>query len=459
MSLLTTYADYEIPLLLILFELPDGQGSSNDVLHHFWERFRVFIPPEYTVKLKSRNDLKWENVVRWVRNSLVKRGLMDAPAYGIWRITDAGRAHLAQANDSAPPPMAPVREAGPVPSSDRTYTLLIRGQSITFTAGHVLEIARREIARGLPPAALNFHSWVVEVDGQQVGVKWLFGLATGMSHAEFKLSQARRAFEHLGLAVHRFEDATASEVRDVISEDQQGELSKLAFIEQVHAALDGLLISAGLTATLKTPWDQLVQVHFAAFSGCHYEIWVHARTIEVGLHFQTSRKLNYTRLEVFQPHQEALSSNLGEQVRVEKWGENAARVFYELPKALLRPDLATDYAARLHRLIMVTLPILREAFAGKMDHPRIEARIEPSTRAHAIIDTQIATIRDFLNGRAGRPSDERLCDWVHLCYEFELYCEGRDLFALVDPTQVNSWYYERARRLAKVCAMKVAGHA
>ena len=319
--------------------------------------------------------------------------------------------------------------------------------------------ARRAIVQGLPPAAHNFQSWVVEVDGQQVGVKWLFGLATGMSHADFKLNQARRAFEHLGLAVHRIEDTTANEVAEAISEDHPGELSKLEFIEKVRVVLDGLLVGAGLTATLKTPWDQLVQVHFAAFSGCHYEIWVHAHTIEVGLHFQTSRKLNYARLEWFHPHREALSKTLGEQVRAEKWGENAARVFYELPRPALSTTVAAEFAGRLMGLIHGTLPILREAFAGKVERPRIEARIETPTRAHIIIDTQIATVRDFLNGRAGRPSDERLCDWVHLCYEYELYREGRDLFALVDPSQVNPWYYERAKRLAKVCAMKVAGHA
>ena len=457
MNTFRNYADYEIPLLQILSDLPDGQGTAQEVRDRFGERFDDRIPVEHQVYLENAHVTKWRNIVAWVRSGLVVRGLMDAPKYGTWRITDAGRAYLAQANGSASPPVAPLREAGPPLSSDRAHTLLIGGQSITFTAGHVLEIARREIARGLPPAARNFHSWVVEVDGQQVGVKWLFGLATGMSHADFKLGQARRTFEHLGLAVHRFEDATASEVADTISEDQQEELSKPAFIEQVRAALDGLLVSAELTATLKTPWDQLIQVNFAAFSGCHYVVWVHTRTIEVGLHFQTSRKLNYARLEWFYPHREALSRALDEEVRAEKWGENAARVFYELPRPPLSATVAAEFAGRLIALIQGTLPILREAFVSRTERPRIEAHVEAPTRVHAIVE--IATLRNFLTGRSGRPSDERLCDWVHFCYEFELYREGRDLFALVDPTQVNPWYYERAKRLAKVCAMKVAGHA
>ena len=150
---------------------------------------------------------------------------------------------------------------------------------------------------------------------------------------------------------------------------------------------------------------------------------------------------------------------MGEQVRIEKWGKDVHASSTRCPSRPLTLALATEHARRLTGLITETLPILREAFAGKVERPRIEARIETPTRAHIIIDTQIATVRDFLNGRAGRPSDERLCDWVHLCYEYELYREGRDLFALVDPAQVNSWYYERAKRLAKVCAMKVAGHA
>ena len=85
--------------------------------------------------------------------------------------------------------------------------------------------------------------------------------------------------------------------------------------------------------------------------------------------------------------------------------------------------------------------------------------METPASNHAVRGVQIAAVRDFLNGRSGRPSDERLCDWVHLCYEFELYREGQELFALVDPMQVNPWYYDRAKRLAKVCAMKVAGQA
>lgn len=113
----------------------------------------------------------------------------------------------------------------------------------------------------------------------------------------------------------------------------------------------------------------------------------------------------------------------------------------------------------LKELIQATLPILRQAPVLQPKQPRADARPGAPSELHAIADALVGGICDFLNGRAARPSDERLCDWINLCYEFGLYREGRELFALVDPSQVNPWYYERTRRLAKVCALKVTGQA
>ncbi|HPL29166.1 MAG TPA: hypothetical protein PLG21_14040, partial [Anaerolineae bacterium] len=69
---------------------------------------------------------------------------------------------------------------------------------------------------------------------------------------------------------------------------------------------------------------------------------------------------------------------------------------------------------------------------------------------------EVRSVRDFLAGRAARPSDERLCDMVQFCYTFGLYSEARDLFPLVDQTLVNVWLYERIRRLAMVSEPKAS---
>ena len=72
----------------------------------------------------------------------------------------------------------------------------------------------------------------------------------------------------------------------------------------------------------------------------------------------------------------------------------------------------------------------------------------------AAMRREVSAIRDFLHGHAERPSDERLCDMVQFCYTLDLYHEGCDLFALVDRTRVNSWHYERTRKLARICELK-----
>jgi hypothetical protein len=316
MNTFRNYADYEIPLLQVLADLPGGQGTAQDVRDRFGEQFDDRIPVEHQVYLENAHVTKWRNIVAWVRSGLVGRGLMDAPKYGIWRITDAGRAYLVQAANTRPPTIPSAPAALPtVEETEQPLVFTIKKRAVTLTARHVLDVGRRELARGLPPAAQDFRSWVAEVDGQPIGLKWLFGITTGLSHAEFTTNGAQRIFQKLGISVR-----------------------------------------------------------------------------------QTTRGTEEERL-------------------------------------------------------------LRAASANRPERPRNETRAVASPGAHAIIDSQIAAMRDFLNGRAGRPSDERLCDWVHLCYEFELYREGQELFDLVDPTQVNPWYYERAKRLAKVCAMKVAGHA
>ncbi|CAG0973154.1 hypothetical protein ANRL3_01630 [Anaerolineae bacterium] len=73
-----------------------------------------------------------------------------------------------------------------------------------------------------------------------------------------------------------------------------------------------------------------------------------------------------------------------------------------------------------------------------------------------ILEAQVAEIRVFLAGRTdNRPSDDKLCEWIHFCYTFELHAEARDLYPLIDPSQVNTWYFERTKKLAKICAMRV----
>jgi len=72
-----------------------------------------------------------------------------------------------------------------------------------------------------------------------------------------------------------------------------------------------------------------------------------------------------------------------------------------------------------------------------------------------ILAREITNIQAYLDGHSSlQPSAEKLCDWVNFCYTFEMYSDGGDLFALISPNEVNTWYYERTKRLAKLCELK-----
>lgn len=106
------------------------------------------------------------------------------------------------------------------------------------------------------------------------------------------------------------------------------------------------------------------------------------------------------------------------------------------------------------------LPIIRgdrpDSSSGNQKRiHRTQATHTVSQQQIILFERQVAEIRGFLNGVSlRRPSDEQLCDWVHFCYSFEMYSEGSELFALVSSGDVNPWYLERTRKLARICAVK-----
>jgi len=71
-----------------------------------------------------------------------------------------------------------------------------------------------------------------------------------------------------------------------------------------------------------------------------------------------------------------------------------------------------------------------------------------------LLENRIEAIQKILVGLDPTPSDDVLCDWVHFCYDFGLFSEGQLLFSLVTAEQVNPWYYERTKKLARLCSMR-----
>jgi DNA-binding PadR family transcriptional regulator len=51
---------------------------------------------EFKIYEDGKGRPKWENVVRWARNDLVKEKKLDGSQRGIWKLTEAGREELAE---------------------------------------------------------------------------------------------------------------------------------------------------------------------------------------------------------------------------------------------------------------------------------------------------------------------------------------------------------------------------
>ena len=85
----------------------------------------------------------------------------------------------------------------------------------------------------------------------------------------------------------------------------------------------------------------------------------------------------------------------------------------------------------------------------------VNNEIFPELSPHVILDNEVNGIQLFLNGQSPiSPQGEKLCDWIFFCYTFGMYRQGKDLFALIDSEEVNPWYYERTRKIARLCELR-----
>jgi hypothetical protein len=101
-------------------------------------------------------------------------------------------------------------------------------------------------------------------------------------------------------------------------------------------------------------------------------------------------------------------------------------------------------------------PELRPKREHESVREKTKARPKKASAAHDLLDREIYSIQAFLSGRNEQPpTSEKICDWVTMCYSLELYSEGAELFGFVDPLEVNEWYYERTKKIARSCALRM----
>ena len=99
-------------------------------------------------------------------------------------------------------------------------------------------------------------------------------------------------------------------------------------------------------------------------------------------------------------------------------------------------------------------PVIKES-SNKPHANRRNGEGKNSESTHLLLDQEIVSIHGFLSGKSEQqPTNEKICDWVNLCYLIGLNTEGTELFNYVDASEVNEWYYERTKKIAKVCEKK-----
>lgn len=90
---------------------------------------------------------------------------------------------------------------------------------------------------------------------------------------------------------------------------------------------------------------------------------------------------------------------------------------------------------------------------------KIKKKVKSSrtSSAHEMLDQELHAIRAYLNGTSEKPPmSEKICDWITLCYTLGLYSEGQELFNSVVSDEVNEWYYERTKKMARLCMLHLS---
>jgi hypothetical protein len=227
-------------------------------------------------------------------------------------------------------------------------------------------------------------------------------------------------------------------------------------ISSLQISLQSILSNTTYSFELRS---NLFQIRLTAFSGCHYEMWLRRDSHQLAIHFESSEERSQARLQAFEPHVEALSESLKMPVYAENFGSRGwTQVCIKKPVQQLTMDLAHQYTELFLAFVVNTYTTLQMIYANELNHHRKPvAREKPAvaTPMHEILDLEVETIRSYLYGRNSlQPSDEKICDWVNFCYTFGMYIEGRELFGLVSRDEVNLWYFERTKKIAKACEQK-----
>lgn len=147
----------------------------------------------------------------------------------------------------------------------------------------------------------------------------------------------------------------------VISNQKRGRMRTQAFLDEVATRAEQELPDE-LRASEQKIYRNLLKIHYGV-PKIHYEVWVRGKKdlIEIGLHFEADRELNFALLEHFSERFIRIRAQLGDGVEPEDWTRSWARVHETVSYESLDEDLAGEIGGKLGRMITVLQPILEAA--------------------------------------------------------------------------------------------------
>jgi hypothetical protein len=131
---------------------------------------------------------------------------------------------------------------------------------------------------------------------------------------------------------------------------------------------------------------------------------------------------------------------------IKKNGTNSRFAKIGKDQYVLRDQLAT--------LALTNIQPVDNKRQRNRDGARKNSKPHTTSSVYDFLDREIRLIQAFLSGTGEQSlTSEKICDWVTLCYSLGLYLEGAELFSWVDATEVNEWYYERTKKMARLCTL------
>lgn len=494
--MLKSRSDYTLALLQLIDGLPNRQGKAREIRALFVERYRDDIPST-GYELLTNGEPRWDKEIQWCRYECVQKGLMDSPITGIWRITAKGRQYLQDNRAALSYNRSLPGEAAQGPKTSEAELSKMRPTQEEQKDGAMLQtfgdffVPLMKILDGLPNRAgqsgvvlrIFEETYRDQIDPElytknqsghirwEHNVRWsreklrLLGFLDAPQHGVWRLTEKGHqwlldhpAATHLSAEKSK----TGGRVKTASSAPpQKGTGTAKEFLAALQEALQvSLKEFLGSIHYEFIPRANYLQIRMAGFSGCHYEIVLRRRKHEVALHFESSAERSQARLRGFEPHIESLSQTLKMPIYAGAFQTRGwTQVYIETRPKPLTVAVAKEYAHLVERFVAATFPILKNVYADKKIAHAATSNTGKSVSnppIYALLDQEVANIRLYLEGRSSLPvSDEKLCDWVYFCYVFGLYSEGRELFSLVNGAEVNPWYFERTKRIAKVCEQKM----